>query len=180
YSDYNGKADLTHAVVLQAALDVFGSTKLTRADGSEYDDGRDWARSSLYDSRSEAVGERSTPQTPIEELITDAERGGLEIDKSLAMRGKLVEEVWEFLVGDHLHEPTFVMDYPEDTSPLTRQHRSEPGKAEKWDLYVRGFELATAYSELVDPVIQRERFEAQSLLAAKGDPEAMQLDEDFL
>src|SRR5690625_5212720 len=180
YSDYNGMADLTQDVVQQAALDVFGSTRLTLADGSEYDVGGDWARIGLYDSLSEALGEKITPQTPIEELIIHAERVGLEIDKSLAIPGKVVEEVWEFLVGDHLHEPTFVMDYPEDTSPLTRQHRSEPGKAEKWDLYVRGFELATAYSELVDPVIQRERFEAQSRLAAKGDPEAMQLDEDFL
>lgn len=180
YSDYTGMADLTQDLVQQAARDVFGSTKLTLADGSEYDVGGEWARISLYDSLSEALGEKITPQTPIEELMAHAKRVGVEIDESIAIPGKVVEEVWEFLVGDHLHEPTFVMDYPEDTSPLTRQHRSEPGKAEKWDLYVRGFELATAYSELVDPVVQRERFEAQSLLAAKGDPEAMQLDEDFL
>jgi lysyl-tRNA synthetase class 2 len=67
-----------------------------------------------------------------------------------------------------------------ETTPLTRDHRSEPGVTEKWDLYVRGFELATGYSELVDPVIQRERFEAQAKLAALGDEEAMRLDEDFL
>lgn len=83
-------------------------------------------------------------------------------------------------MGDSLYAPTFVMDFPVDTSPLTRAHRSLPGRVEKWDLYVRGFELATAYSELVDPVVQRERFEAQALLAAAGDPEAMTLDEDFL
>ena len=71
-------------------------------------------------------------------------------------------------------------DFPEETAPLTRQHRSVPGLAEKWDLYVRGLELATAYSELVDPVVQRERFEAQARLAARGDEEAMRLDEDFL
>jgi lysyl-tRNA synthetase class 2 len=76
--------------------------------------------------------------------------------------------------------PTFVRDYPEETSPLTRAHRETPGLTEKWDLYVRGFELATAYSELVDPVVQRDRLVAQSMLAAKGDLEAMQLDEDFL
>ena len=83
-------------------------------------------------------------------------------------------------MGDHLQAPTFVRDYPVDTSPLTRAHRSIPGVVEKWDLYVRGFELATAYSELVDPVVQRERFEAQALVAAAGDPEAMRVDEDFL
>ncbi|WQD13524.1 MAG: amino acid--tRNA ligase-related protein [Lawsonella clevelandensis] len=71
-------------------------------------------------------------------------------------------------------------DFPVETSPLTRDHRSKRGVTEKWDLYVRGFELATAYSELVDPVIQRQRFEDQARLAAAGDDEAMVLDEDFL
>ena len=79
-----------------------------------------------------------------------------------------------------LRAPTFVRDYPEETSPLVRAHRTEPGLTEKWDLYVLGVELATGYSELVDPVVQRERFVAQSLLAAKGDPDAMRLDEDYL
>ncbi len=180
YSDYNKMADLTQDLVQQAAIDVFGTTTVTLADGTEYDLGGEWPRISLYNSLSEAIGEEITPHTPMDVLLAHADRLDIQIDKKIAIPGKVVEELWEFLVGDHLHEPTFVMDYPEDTSPLTRQHRSEEGKAEKWDLYVRGFELATAYSELVDPVIQRERFEAQSLLAAKGDPEAMQVDEDFL
>ncbi len=76
--------------------------------------------------------------------------------------------------------PTFVRDFPVETSPLTRDHRTVRGQVEKWDLYVRGVELATAYSELVDPVVQRQRFEAQALLAAAGDEEAMRIDEDFL
>lgn len=180
YSDYNDMADLTQDLVQQAAIDVFGSTTVTLADGTEYDLGGQWPRISLYESLSQEIGEAITPQTPMDVLMGHAKRLGVDIDEKIAVPGKVVEEMWEFLVGDHLHEPTFVMDFPEDTSPLTRQHRSEPGKAEKWDLYVRGFELATAYSELVDPVLQRERLEAQSLLAAKGDPEAMQLDEDFL
>ena len=79
-----------------------------------------------------------------------------------------------------LDAPTFVRDFPVESAPLSRAHRAQPGVAEKWDLYVRGTELATAYSELVDPVVQRERLTAQLLLAARGDPEAMQLDEDFL
>ena len=94
--------------------------------------------------------------------------------------GKLAEELFEHLVQHSLQAPTFVRDYPEETTPLTRAHRETPGLTEKWDLYVAGFELATAYSELVDPVVQRERLVAQSLLAAGGDPEAMSLDEDFL
>ena len=77
-------------------------------------------------------------------------------------------------------KPTFVMGYPVDTSPLVREHREIEGIAEKWDLYVDGFELATGYSELIDPVIQRERLVEQAKLGAKGDVEAMQLDEDFL
>jgi lysyl-tRNA synthetase class 2 len=76
--------------------------------------------------------------------------------------------------------PTFVVDFPVDTSPLVRQHRTQPGVVEKWDLYIAGFELGTGYSELVDPVIQRQRFEEQARLAAGGDVEAMPLDEDFL
>ena len=94
--------------------------------------------------------------------------------------GKLVEELWEHVYGDKLYAPTFVRDFPVETSPLTRQHRSQAGVTEKWDLYVRGFELATGYSELVDPVIQRDRFIDQARLAAAGDDEAMRLDEDFL
>jgi len=91
-----------------------------------------------------------------------------------------VEELWEHRIGDHLHEPTFVRDFPVETSPLTRQHRSISGVAEKWDLYVRGFELATGYSELVDPVVERQRLEEQAALLATGDDEAMRVDEDFL
>ena len=93
---------------------------------------------------------------------------------------RLAEELFEELVVPTLHAPTFVRDYPEETAPLTRAHRTTPGVVEKWDLYVRGFELATAYSELVDPVIQRERFVEQAKLAARGDLEAMRIDEEFL
>ena len=110
-----------------------------------------------------------------------ADRVGLEVPKDKGYgHGKLVEELWEHLVGDKLDEPVFVRDFPVETSPLVRSHRTIPGVVEKWDLYVRGFELATGYSELVDPVIQRQRLTEQSLAAAGGDPEAMELDEDFL
>ena len=98
----------------------------------------------------------------------------------LSTHGKLVEELWEHFVKGGLERPTFVLDFPVETSPLTRAHRSVEGVVEKWDLYIRGFELATGYSELVDPVEQRRRLTEQSVKAAGGDPEAMQLDEDFL
>ena len=110
-----------------------------------------------------------------------ADRVGLAVptDKGYG-HGKLVEELWEHLVGSHISEPFFVRDFPVETSPLTRDHRSIPGVVEKWDLYVRGFELATGYSELIDPIIQRERFVDQARLARAGDDEAMVLDEEFL
>lgn len=180
WTDYNGMAVLTRELVQEAALAVFGSTELTLADGSSYDVGGEWDTISLYHEVSRALGEEITPATPLSHLVTVAERLDLDLPAKALTPGKVVEELFEHLVGDHLQAPTFVRDFPEDTSPLTRAHRSLPGVVEKWDLYVRGFELATAYSELVDPVVQRERFEAQALLAAAGDPEAMSVDEDFL
>ena len=183
YSDYDGMAELTRNLVQQAARDAFdlpeGGEVVTLADGTEYDLSGEWDKIDLYTSVSEALGEEITVETPREQLVAYAEKIGLEID-DYAVAGKVVEDIFEELVGNKLWAPTFVYDFPEDTSPLTRYHRSRPGLTEKWDLYIRGFETATAYSELADPVVQRERFEAQALAAAKGDPEAMVLDEDFL
>ena len=94
--------------------------------------------------------------------------------------GQVVLEMYERLVEKQTVEPTFYRDFPVEVSPLTRQHRTDPRLAERWDLVAFGAEIGTGYSELVDPVVQRERLTAQSLLAAGGDPEAMELDEDFL
>ena len=183
YSDYDGMAELTRDLVQRAARDAFGLPEggevVTLADGTEYDLSGQWDKVDLYTSVSEALGEEITVDTPRERLAAIAGKLDLEVD-DYAVAGKIVEDVFEELVGNKLWAPTFVYDFPEDTSPLTRYHRSKPGLTEKWDLYVRGFETATAYSELADPVVQRERFEAQALAAAKGDPEAMVLDEDFL
>ncbi|KJL32186.1 lysine--tRNA ligase [Microbacterium azadirachtae] len=179
YSDYNGIADLTQELIQNAAIAVAGSTLVTWADGTEYDVGGDWARISMYDSLSEAAGRTFTPSDPVADLIAFAEANGVDIPPH-ATHGKLIEELWEHFVKGGLERPTFVMDFPVDTSPLVREHRSIPGVVEKWDLYVRGFELATGYSELVDPVIQRERFVEQAKLAAGGDLEAMRVDEEFL
>ena len=183
YSDYNGMADLTRDLIQQAARDAFdlseGEEIVRLTDGTEYDLSGQWDRIDLYGSTSEALGEEITVETPRETLVKHAERIGLEVD-DYAVSGKIVEDIFEELVASKLWAPTFVYDFPEDTSPLTRYHRSRPGLTEKWDLYVRGFETGTAYSELADPVVQRERFEAQALAAANGDPEAMVMDEDFL
>ncbi|MEU1971968.1 lysine--tRNA ligase [Microbacterium sp. NPDC019599] len=179
YTDYNGIADLTQALIQDAAIAVTGSTTVTWADGTEYDLGGQWDRLSMYGSLSEAAGRTITPETPFEDLVALAEAEGVDLPPH-AIHGKLVEELWEHFVKPGLVRPTFVMDFPLDTSPLVREHRSIEGVVEKWDLYVRGFELATGYSELIDPVIQRERFVEQAKLAARGDLEAMRIDEEFL
>lgn len=180
YGDYDTMAALTEDLVTTAARDALGATVVTLADGTEYDLGGPWARLDLYGSLSEAIGEAITPATPVPHLLGLVERFDLQVDRARQNHGKLVEELWEHHVGPTLHAPTFVRDYPVDTSPLTRDHREVAGVTEKWDLYVRGMELATGYSELVDPVVQRARFEAQARLAAAGDDEAMRVDEDFL
>ncbi|MDZ8171504.1 lysine--tRNA ligase [Microbacterium xanthum] len=187
YSDYNGIADLTQTLIQDAAVAVAGSTEVTWADGTVYDLGGQWDRISMYDSLNEALAAAWTdadaplidPQTPLAQLVEIAERFEVEVPAH-AIPGKLVEELWEHFVKGSLERPTFVMDFPLDTSPLVREHRTIPGVVEKWDLYVRGFELATGYSELIDPVIQRERFTEQAKLAAKGDVEAMRIDDEFL
>ncbi|GAA4675349.1 lysine--tRNA ligase [Frondihabitans cladoniiphilus] len=178
YGDYNQIAALTQEMIQNAALAVAGSHTVTWADGTEFDLGGDWNRITMYESLSEASGTVVTPETSIDDLRAMAEAVDLVVPQDT--HGKLVEELWEHYVQHTLVQPTFVMDFPVDTSPLVRAHRSKPGLVEKWDLYIRGFETATGYSELVDPVVQRERFVEQALLGARGDVEAMRLDEDFL
>jgi lysyl-tRNA synthetase class 2 len=180
YGDYNTMAVLTKDLIQGAAHDVFGTHVVTLADGEEYDLGGEWTELTMYGSLSEAVGEEITPDTPLSRLQQLLDAADLGVDPKRVNHGKLVEVLWEHHVGDALHAPTFVRDFPVETSPLTRDHRTTAGVVEKWDLYVRGFELATAYSELVDPVVQRERFAQQARMAAQGDDEAMALDEDFL
>jgi lysyl-tRNA synthetase class 2 len=171
-------ADLTQELVQNAATAIAGGHVVTWADGTLYDLGGMWDRLSVYQSLSEACGQSITPETDLATLQAMAKK--VDIEVATPTHGKLVEELWEHYVIDSLTKPTFVMDYPVDTSPLVRDHRSIPGVVEKWDLYVRGFELATGYSELVDPVIQRQRFVEQAALAKQGDEEAMSVDEDFL
>ena len=178
FGDYNTMAELTQRLIQNAAMDVFGTHQVALDDGTVNDLGGEWARISMFESLSAAAGVEITPETPIAELKKLADKEGLEIDHP--QHGKYVEELWEHFVKGDLVAPTFVMDFPVDTSPLVRNHRSKAGVVEKWDLYIRGYEQATGYSELVDPVIQRERFVEQMKLAAAGDPEAMKLDEDFL
>jgi lysyl-tRNA synthetase class 2 len=179
YGDWRSIADLTRTLIQNAAMAISGSHVVTHHDGRQANLGGQWKEISLYEAISQGVGENVTALTPIEELKKHATKLGIKIDPKW-VTGKLSEEIFEHVAKEQLIEPTFVMGFPVDTSPLVRAHRDLPGVAEKWDLYVDGFELATGYSELIDPVVQRDRLVEQAQLGAKGDLEAMQVDEDFL
>ena len=182
YGDYQTVAELTRVLVTACARSVFGSTIVRHADGTEHELGGQWRKVTLHAALSEVLGEEVTPATSAESLRGFAHKHEVvlkELDRELSA-GEITLELFEKLVEHTLIEPTFVCDYPIEVRPLTRQHRTDSRLAEAWDLFVFGVELATGYSELVDPVEQRERLEAQSLRAAAGDAEAMRVDEDFL
>jgi lysyl-tRNA synthetase class 2 len=179
YGDYDTIGALTQSLVQGAAVAAFGSTVIRRADGSEYDIGGPWKSVTVHDGISLALGAEVTPDTPLSTLVKLCQKADVPLQPGWN-RGQVILEMHERLVERHTVEPTFYRDFPVEVSPLTRQHRTDPRLAEKWDLVAFGSELGTGYSELVDPVEERARLTAQSLLAAGGDPEAMQLDEDFL
>ena len=187
WGTYKDGAEMMRGLVQFCAREVFGSEQVQLVDGTVYDLSGEWKVLEMYPSLNEALDRKFpgqpeiTVETSVDELKAIADVVGVKVPENAGwLHGKLVEEIWEHLCSDQLYEPTFVVNFPVETSPLTRDHRTQPGVTEKWDLYVRGFELATGYSELIDPVIQRERFEDQARLAAHGDDEAMVLDENFL
>lgn len=179
YGDYNTIGELTKSLAQGAAVAAFGSTVITRADGSQHDIGGQWPSLTVHEAISLKAGQEVTPDTELPGLVKLCEQLDVPLQPSWN-RGQVVLEMYERLVEKQTVEPTFYRDFPVEVSPLTRQHRTDPRLAERWDLVAFGAELGTGYSELVDPVVQRERLTAQSLLAAGGDPEAMQVDEDFL
>jgi lysyl-tRNA synthetase class 2 len=178
YGDYNTMAALTRELVLNAARAV-GRTVVPARDGSQIDLEQPWREASLLELVSEAVGEDVDTSTDVAALTKLAEQHDVELQPGWNA-GDIALELYEKLVEHTLIQPTFVKDYPESVRPLSKPHREVPGLVEAWDLVINGVELGVAYSELNDPVIQRERLVEQSLLAAAGDPEAMDLDEDFL
>ena len=179
YGDYNTIGDLTRELIQEAARAALGGTVLHRPDGTEADIGGEWPARTVHGAISDALGEEITPDTTEQRLRELCKMAQVPADPEWN-RGQVVLEMYEHLVESRTTEPTFYRDFPVEVSPLTRQHRDDPRLAERWDLVAFGTELATGYSELIDPVEQRARLTAQSLLAARGDPEAMQLDEDFL
>jgi lysyl-tRNA synthetase, class II len=183
YGDYDTMRVLTQSLIQEACQAVYGDHIVRHRDDEggiiEYDLSGDWPTIAVNDGISQALGEEVTPDTSVEALRALCDRRGIPYDPKWG-RGQVILEMYEHLLEDTTVLPTFYKDFPTDVSPLTREHRSEPRLAERWDLVAFGAEIGTAYSELIDPVEQRERLTAQSLLAAGGDAEAMVLDEDFL
>jgi lysyl-tRNA synthetase class 2 len=183
YGDYRTEAELIRKVILNAAIAVNGHTTVTGTDPHgvehEIDLAEPWGEVAVYPGISAKLGTEITPQTSVEELRKLADEAGVPYEKSWG-HGQIVLEMIERLLEENIVTPTFIMDYPTEVSPLSRKHRSIEGVAEKWDLVIFGREIGTAFSELIDPIDQRERLTQQSLLAAGGDAEAMEIDEDFL
>ncbi len=182
WGDQFTAAERTRAIILDAAEATGAGTTVVDYRGNEIDLAGEWTWLPIAG----AVGNALGTEVSVEESPENAARlRELAAPRDIALQpswgaGEIILELFEQLVEHTLVQPTFVCDYPESVRPLARQHRDAPGLVEAWDLIIGGVELAPSYSELVDPVIQRERLTAQSLLAAGGDPEAMQLDEDFL
>jgi lysyl-tRNA synthetase class 2 len=172
-------ARLTRELIQAAAVAAFGGTVIRRPDGTEMDIGGEWRFQTVHDAISQSLGEQVTPGTGRDQLRALCAKAGIPAEPGWN-RGQVVLEMYERLVERKTVAPTFYTDFPVEVAPLTRAHRADPRLAERWDLVAFGTELGTGYTELADPVEERDRLTAQSLLAAGGDPEAMQLDEDFL
>ncbi|HYI53021.1 MAG TPA: bifunctional lysylphosphatidylglycerol synthetase/lysine--tRNA ligase LysX [Microlunatus sp.] len=184
YGDYDSMRILTQQIIQEAAIAVSGEPVARRREGPdgtvvEYDLSGDWPVKTICQAVSEKLGAEVTADTPRAELLRHAAAIGLDLDAD-SRWGFALEEIYGALCESTTTTPVFYTDFPKENAPLTRQHRRDPRLAEKWDLVIFAAEQGTAYSELVDPMDQRERLVAQSLLAAAGDPEAMQVDEDFL
>ncbi len=183
YADYSTMRTLTRELIQHAAEAAYGAQVVRRPgpDGKlvEYDISGDWPVIPVHEAVSAALGEKIDAATTVSELRRLCRSAGVPVAEE-AGHGDLVLKAHEHLVEGSTVLPTFYTDYPTDVSPLTRQHRTDPRLAERWDLIAFGSEVGTAYTELTDPLEQRRRLEAQSLRAASGDVEAMELDEDFL
>jgi len=178
FTDLRGMMDLTEGLVRTAAADVLGTLEITYQ-GVAVDLGAPWRRATMIELTSEAAGEDVSFARSLEELRALCAKHEVPVENSWG-RGKLITELFEKLVERTLIQPTFVTDYPLETSPLARKKPGEPELTDRFELIITGREFANAFSELVDPVDQRERFAAQMSAKAGGDEEAMGYDEDYL
>ena len=179
YADYGDMMDLTERLIAHVCEQVCGGTRLTYQ-GTEVDLTPPWRRVTMHDLVREATGLDFTAFGSRAEAAAAMAAQGLEVPALADSVGRLLVEAFEQRVEADLIQPTFVIDYPVENSPLARAHRSKPGLVERFELFIVGRETANAFSELIDPVDQRQRLEAQMARKAAGDDEAQQVDEDFL
>lgn len=183
HGDYLAWIDGARELIQNAAVAANGAPVVMRPGAGDkleaVDISGQWPVRTVHDAVSDALGEQVDAGTDVATLRRLCDGAGVHYLRQWDA-GAVVLELYEHLVEARTEQPTFYTDFPTSVSPLTRPHRSKPGVAERWDLVAWGVELGTAYSELTDPVEQRRRLHQQSLLAAGGDPEAMELDEDFL
>lgn len=177
YKDYNWMMDTTEQLLEKVAMDANGSTKV-KVGPNEIEFKAPYARVPILEAIKIHTGV-DVSQMEEEELRATAQKLGLEVDDTMGV-GKLIDEIFGEKCEHHYIQPTFITDYPKEMSPLTKEHRTNPKLTERFELMVNGKELANAYSELNDPIDQRERFEDQLKLSEKGDDEAMFIDQDFL
>jgi lysyl-tRNA synthetase, class II len=177
YKDYLWMMEMVEECLESITREVLGSTEV-EYEGKAIDFAGPYRRLSMYDAIQEYTGFdiSEMDEAGLRELCRKL---GIEVDETMG-RGKLIDELFGEKVERHLVQPTYIMDYPLEMTPLAKKHRSKPGLVERFELFVNGKEIANAYSELNDPIDQRERFEEQLRLAERGDEEAMALDEDFL
>ena len=177
YKDYIWMMD-TFEEIMEGLVNALYGTSEIRYGEHTVNFKRPWKRISMYDVIQEFTGTDISQMTE-EELISFAGREGIEIDKTMG-KGKIIDEIFGEKCEPYLIQPTFITDYPVEMSPLAKKHRSKPGMVERFECICIGKEICNAFSELNDPIDQRERFEAQLELGRRGDTEAMVLDEDFL
>ena len=179
YSDYIGMMELTEAMIADVCQQVCGGTRI-HYQGTDIDLTPPWRRATMHELVEEATGLNFEAFTTRAQAAEAMEAAGLEVPGDADSVGRLLNEAFEQRVEASLIQPTFVTDYPIEISPLARKHRSKPGLVERFELFIVGRETANAFSELIDPVDQRQRLEAQQARKAAGDLEAQGLDEDFV
>ena len=178
YTDYNGMMDLTENLFRYIAKEVLGTTTITY-NGIEMDLGKPFERITMVDAVKKYAGVDFAKVETLEEARALAKEHKIEFEER-HKKGDILNLFFEEYVEEHLVQPTFVMDHPVDISPLTKRKPSDPEYVERFEMFMNGWEMCNAYSELNDPIDQRERFKAQDALAAAGDEEANHTDEDFL
>jgi lysyl-tRNA synthetase class 2 len=179
YADYNDMMALTENLITTAAQAVLETLKLTYQ-GQEIDLNAPWQRRTMHELVQQQTGLDFNTFTTFDEAKTAAKKAGIEIPENCTSIGHLLNQAFEQKVEETLIQPTFVIDYPVEISPLSKPHRSKAGLVERFELFITGRELANSFSELTDPVDQRQRLELQSQKKAAGDLEAHGVDEDFL